>query len=168
MNPTWTKYYGCRYAQTAIQLAKGDILKEYGVEPDTEAFSTNKRIVEQVATIKVTIPIRVIMEAQKTKAERELLEGLQRGAEQERLRRQGRARRAQRRREDARVVVSDSKITHYGRDRRQYLAEVELQGARITVSAIGVDLTPTQHRVFKERLAMALQDGIVAESESTR
>lgn len=164
-NKMWSAAYACRHVETAVALAKGQILKEYGIEPETTAFRAERISDERGVVVKVSIPVAIIDYMQVLKASKVLAETEAQRVLDERLRHQARMQRRARRKEDARVIVSDNKVTHYGRNRRQYLAEVELEGARITASVIGVDLTPAQHAAFKAALTTALHEGIIAESE---
>lgn len=158
----WTKRYTCNWLETAYALAKGDIFKEYEVEvypADMEA------VVVGTGVIEVRVRLGLIMEMQMCQAQQRLNESLAAHHARFVAADEAKKHRAHLRSQAARVIVSDTKVTHYGKDRRQYLAEVELDGARITAHVAGVNLTPAQHAAFKKALTTALHEGIIAESE---
>lgn len=156
----WTGTYACKWPATAYALAAGEIKRDFDVEVGEGQMEATR---VAYGLVRVTVPMMEIMKAQIVKAQVNYTRTIETEIQQAKVRQQSAAIREARRREDARVIMSDSKVTHYGKDRRQYLGEVHLDGARITASVIGVNLTPTQHRVFKKALETALQEGIIAE-----
>lgn len=156
----WTGTYACKWPATAYALAAGEINRDFGIEVG-EGQMEAARVA--YGLVRVTVPMTEIMKAQVAKAQVTYVKSIETQVQEFEAREQTEKQRTLHRRQDARVIVQDMVTRAYGRERRTYVAEVELDGARITVTAAGKDLTPKQHVAFKAALARAMQDGIVSE-----